>query len=46
MKCTHCHLPIKPNEGPAKDEAPYVHYDGFIICHRRQTVATPQEVTR
>jgi hypothetical protein len=42
VKCAHCPDTIKPNEGEAKDDCPYVHRDGFIVCHRRSTIATPR----
>lgn len=34
MKCANCHQDIKPNEGEARHEAPWVHRDGFIRCYR------------
>jgi predicted RNA-binding Zn-ribbon protein involved in translation (DUF1610 family) len=42
-RCAHCRDTIKPNEGEAKEECPWVHRDGFIRCFRGETVATPRE---
>ena len=42
-RCRFCIDTIRPNTGPAKDEAPFVHRDGFIACHRKDTIATPRE---
>jgi hypothetical protein len=35
MQCKHCHLPIRANEGEARPDFPWVHYDGFIHCDKR-----------